>query len=196
MKAICNECHEEKDITEFGKYSYSKSGFRKTCKKCRSKLEKGYREKDIVGFRLKRKKYREANIESVNAIARLAGKRYRTKHKEKIKENDLLRRPELLVYKKGYYQKNKDRYMRDFYIKKYGITLEQKLEMLKNQEYSCDICKIELLNSSVSFVDHDHETGIIRGILCNTCNRALGMFKDNVRVLESAVLYLKKNGKK
>lgn len=192
MKAICVECHQDKDIIEFGKYKYSKSGFRKTCKKCRSKLEKGYRDKDIVNFRLKRKKYRQENIESVNALARLAGKRYRIKHKEKLKEKDLLRKPKTTMYKKDYYQKNKDKLMRDFYIKKYGITLEQKLEMLKKQEYSCDICKIELLNSSVAYVDHDHETGVIRGILCNTCNRALGMFKDNVEVLESAVKYLRK----
>lgn len=192
---MCVECHEDKDITEFGKYKYSKSGFRNMCKKCRCTKEKSYRDKDIVGFRLKRKKYREENIESINSLARVIGKRYRIKNKDIIKERDLLRKDKTDVYKKKSYEKNKDKYMREFYIKKYGITLEQKLEMLKNQEYSCDICKVELLDSSVSYVDHDHKTGVIRGILCNTCNRALGMFKDDVKVLESAVLYLKTHGK-
>lgn len=41
-------------------------------------------------------------------------------------------------------------------------------------------------------VDHDHETGEIRGILCEYCNRALGMVKDDVAVLENMINYLKK----
>ena len=40
-------------------------------------------------------------------------------------------------------------------------------------------------------VDHCHETGKIRGLLCHNCNRALGLFKDNVEFLERAILYLK-----
>lgn len=52
---------------------------------------------------------------------------------------------------------------------------------------SCMICgKAEKL-----VVDHDHETGKVRGLLCNHCNRGLGHFRDNTQFLEDAIKYLK-----
>lgn len=43
-------------------------------------------------------------------------------------------------------------------------------------------------------VDHCHDTGKIRGLLCHNCNRALGLLKDSVHTLESAIDYLEKTG--
>jgi len=45
--------------------------------------------------------------------------------------------------------------------------------------------------NKVLCVDHDHNTGKIRGLLCNTCNRALGLLKDNKQLLINALKYLK-----
>ena len=39
-------------------------------------------------------------------------------------------------------------------------------------------------------VDHDHDTGVIRGLLCRNCNSGLGYFKDNKQIMENAVKYL------
>lgn len=63
-----------------------------------------------------------------------------------------------------------------------------------NQHGRCAICNTsidlsERLKRSAC-VDHDHVTGKVRGLLCNHCNRGLGMFQDNVDVLQNAITYL------
>jgi hypothetical protein len=40
-------------------------------------------------------------------------------------------------------------------------------------------------------IDHDHKSGVVRGLLCNNCNRGLGRLKDSVALLNAAVRYLK-----
>jgi hypothetical protein len=79
----------------------------------------------------------------------------------------------------------------------FNITLEEYNELLKKQNYKCAICngyEISYRNEVLS-VDHNHNTGEIRGLLCNTCNRALGLFKDNENLLKNAIKYLKQNEK-
>jgi hypothetical protein len=70
-----------------------------------------------------------------------------------------------------------------------GITPEQLIDAYERQEECCAICKeeVELINSAI---DHNHETGEFRGVLCKQCNRALGMFKDNPNILHNAISYL------
>lgn len=75
----------------------------------------------------------------------------------------------------------------------YGITLEEYASILEIQNYVCDICKKECKTKKSLSVDHDHETGIVRGLLCNSCNRAIGMLKDDPIVLKNAYEYLLKH---
>jgi len=67
--------------------------------------------------------------------------------------------------------------------------------MLKEQNGVCKICKRFRIASNKGHmtVDHCHKTGIIRGILCNWCNRGIGLFEDNLEFLENAKQYLKGN---
>ena len=80
---------------------------------------------------------------------------------------------------------------------KYGIDIHIYNKMLEDQNNKCMICnnpeihvdttgKIQRLS-----VDHCHETGIIRGLLCKRCNSGLGQFKDKVTLLYKAIEYLK-----
>ena len=73
---------------------------------------------------------------------------------------------------------------------RYGITKEEYEKMINDQNNVCVICN----NKDKLVVDHDHITGHVRGLLCNNCNRGLGSFKDNVQILDAAIVYLK--GKK
>jgi hypothetical protein len=78
-------------------------------------------------------------------------------------------------------------------ISLYGLTVEQYDDILMKQNYICAICKNPEKSSTKRFlsIDHNHTTGKVRGLLCDTCNRGLGHFFDNLDLLESAVLYLK-----
>lgn len=71
---------------------------------------------------------------------------------------------------------------------RFGITQFDYFEMLKEQEGVCAICKLKY--EKHLHVDHDHETGEIRGLLCKQCNHGLGNFKDNPTYLKNAIEYL------
>ena len=73
--------------------------------------------------------------------------------------------------------------------KKYGITKIQFELMLKAQDNKCIICGCELVDPCV---DHCHKTYKIRGILCQKCNRVLGVFNDSPELLRKAATYLEK----
>lgn len=72
----------------------------------------------------------------------------------------------------------------------YGITFEQYKEILLHQSGVCAICARP--QSAKLHVDHCHITGKVRGLLCGSCNRALGLMKDNIDFLSKAITYLQK----
>lgn len=85
-------------------------------------------------------------------------------------------------------------YQREIRWKNLGIkfTLNEYKNLLEKQENKCAICKRARSYFNKNFsVDHSHTTGIVRGLLCGGCNRALGYFKDNLAILQSAIEYLK-----
>lgn len=77
----------------------------------------------------------------------------------------------------------------------YGLTLADFETMLANQGGGCAICASADHGGKSWHVDHDHETGAVRGILCHGCNHALGGARDNPDVLIAAAKYLWKRGK-
>ena len=86
---------------------------------------------------------------------------------------------------------------RDYWLRlKFGIGEEDYAEMFKAQSGKCAICRSPEPGgrSAVSnfFVDHCHDTGKIRGLLCNNCNRGLGLLGDNLASLERVIQYLSK----
>jgi 5-methylcytosine-specific restriction endonuclease McrA len=79
---------------------------------------------------------------------------------------------------------------------KYGISVEDYDNLLKEQDGKCAICgskdtgRVDCKNFAV---DHDHATNDVRGLLCKPCNTGLGMFKDSPEMLEAAAAYLRKH---
>jgi Recombination endonuclease VII len=79
---------------------------------------------------------------------------------------------------------------------RFGISNEIYDEMLKSQNGLCAICFTDHPSNKKNvvcfFVDHDHATGKVRGLLCEKCNRGLGLFRDNQGFLARAIDYLEK----
>lgn len=88
---------------------------------------------------------------------------------------------------------------REYMLKRaYDISCEDYNAMLKSQNGVCAICDLPesvMLHGKVKLlsVDHDHETGRIRGLLCHNCNTLLGNAKDSPAILQSAIDYLKRS---
>jgi len=75
----------------------------------------------------------------------------------------------------------------------YKLSVLQYNLMLAEQNGRCAICGTVKCDTGRRFaVDHDHETGTIRGLLCRACNQGLGQFKDNPELLSKAFEYLKR----
>jgi hypothetical protein len=82
-----------------------------------------------------------------------------------------------------------EQYRRKHFFTRYGITLEQYEAQLDKQGGVCAICCNPPTTRRLC-VDHNHETGEVRGLICNSCNRGLGYLKDDSRLLKAAVQYL------
>ena len=134
------------------------------------------------------KKYREANKESISARrkeyreserGRETYRSWRKSNPEKVKAiRDKERR------------ENKDtRRNRDF-MQKYGITLADYDQMFAEQDGLCAICFQPPTEGRRMAVDHNHETGKVRGLLCLRCNLAIGNLRDDPMVIASAFSYV------
>lgn len=72
----------------------------------------------------------------------------------------------------------------------YGLTTEEWNTLFAEQNGLCAIC----FNPDPLDVDHDHRSKKVRGLLCQKCNKALGLFHDSLDVLRSALTYCEKFG--
>jgi hypothetical protein len=81
-------------------------------------------------------------------------------------------------------QKVKEYWLRS----RYGMEMKDLEALLASQGYCCPICKEKIKNSY--HIDHNHDTGEVRGLLCGCCNRGLGIFKDSPSRIQNAFQYL------
>lgn len=80
-------------------------------------------------------------------------------------------------------------YARKTGLKKFGLTPETYEELQQKQNGVCAICEKQETNKRLA-VDHCHNKGYIRGLLCAKCNQALGLFSDDTKILNKAIEYL------
>lgn len=121
---------------------------------------------------------------------------------EKAKNNRLKNKDRCIAATKRWSEMNPDK-RRLIYLKsrlkiKYNITADVYFSLLENQSGVCAICfspETKIINNNKNIailaVDHDHKTGKIRGLLCKSCNIAIGSMKDSIDRLLSAATYLR-----
>jgi hypothetical protein len=139
--------------------------------KNRREAQRRYRQRhpEIVAARVK--KWERENRQKVNAIKR----RYRKNNKLKILARERAYRKRKRAHLNAYQQ-----------ARRYGLTVAQFQNMVAAQSGKCAICNL----SARLYVDHDHDRGHIRGLLCHQCNAGLGYFKDDCSLLSSAAVYI------
>ena len=130
-----------------------------------------------------RKKYYESHLEQI----RKCKNEYKEKAKEIRKIHDNLHKEELREKSKIYKEKHKDKIKNWRLQKEHHITIQEYKNMFIEQEGKCAICGKKF---NYLCVDHDHNTGKIRGLLCHKCNLVIGYAHENIRTLISAAKFL------
>jgi hypothetical protein len=86
-----------------------------------------------------------------------------------------------------------------YYVRNYGITQDELESMKKSQNYKCYICDSEgfIIGNNGHHeklaVDHCHDSGSVRKLLCHNCNRALGLMQDSPNLLRKAADYIEEH---
>lgn len=157
---LCTKCNTKKPLVEMVKRG---DGHKSECKACKNEASREKAKADP--------EHREKE--------RLRGKvKYQ---RDKAKH---------LVLTHKYYTENLA-WRKDLHLQKtYGITMDIKNKMRDEQQNKCGICRREFEDDKSAYVDHCHATKQVRGLLCHACNTGLGMFKDSIDALQTAIAYL------
>jgi hypothetical protein len=129
--------------------------------------------------------------EAANAYKRKWRKKNPNVDKAISRRRYLRKREEVIEKGKKYYKENKRKTKNDTLLRKYGISIEDYEQMVAVQGGLCAICGT---SAERLVVDHCHESGNIRSLLCNRCNLGIGLFEDNEDILILAAKYIKRYG--
>lgn len=199
MQKLCRECDIRKPYVNFGNKGYTTAGNIKrdsVCKDCRSLVN--HRFKTLYGPAGQKQCSKCAHYLDWDCFRR-------RKQDGKVYLHSSCKRCNKINWDK-WVDNNKERYQEvkqkgqkllHEEHKKYerrGITKDQYEIVFNIQEGKCAICKEPSKDGTSLAMDHNHKTNEFRGLLCKPCNRALGLFGDNIKVLQNAVIYLKERG--
>ncbi len=201
----CTKCGQDKQLSGFSRCKASKDGYGYECKECSverlrewKKTPKGLSYERHRGDRAEKFWASQAAGERAEAMkcckACKQDKLLTAFYKSRVSPDGYTARcKKCRDAASGGYKKTPNGKIRAFYAQKkfcYGVSAEQ-LDMLM-QEKTCEICGHVFSNVKKGgpHIDHDHKTGIVRGVLCTCCNSLLGYAKENIIVLKKTIAYL------
>ena len=177
---ICPKCKTPRPITEFYRSKYTKSGRKHRCRWCCIADQLAWCEKNrarrLASQRISKQRY----IEKYPERRRLTVAIDRKRHIEKRRATE-----------KRWRENNKDfraAYVRSRLLAKRNLTEEQYQQMLADCGNACEICRTPF--TSRPFIDHDHTTNEVRGLLCTQCNSALERIDTFAEWCDWALEYL------
>jgi hypothetical protein len=156
----CTKCGETKPESDFYKARGGRDGLRGDCKACFSRRAKRRYAADPEKVKARVRAWQQANRD-----------RYLVRQRE---------------YKRARPAQERAGYLR----RTFGISSDEYDAMLESQGGVCAICGRPPRKGSSLHVDHDHETGCVRGLLCFRCNGGLGQFAESPERLVEAAEYL------
>jgi hypothetical protein len=182
MTKSCTSCDREKSVSLFARNKRTRDGYCSWCKECHAKQSLDYYRRN----REKVAKYASARakLPEVKARRRVIQKRYAKKHPERVAASNKAWRESNRV-------KVKEQLYNNWLKRNYGITRIEYEELLRSQDGRCAICRTLPTTQRRLAVDHDHDTGKIRGILCDQCNVGLGNFRESAAMLKAAAVYIR-----
>jgi len=174
-------CHIHGDLNESNAYACKYKGrIRYRCKTCchQSRVNQyaNNREKAII----EAAKWKRANRERIN---------------EQVAQDKIKNPEKHKKWRTDFYERNKVKINTQVVCRNVGLDIKDYESMIIAQENKCAICKCEetrVFKGKLMrlCIDHDHNTGRIRGLLCHNCNSGLGKFGDSPDLLTLAAIYL------
>lgn len=175
VQRICRTCNAAKAMSEFYKDArYPKGDIH--CAACRREKVRIWRTSNKARAAEIQKRSRQRNPEAARKRASEWHKNNHARHLAYMADRRKTHAEQIAASKRK---------------SAFGITLADYNAMLEKQNHQCAICgKSPEQNQKRLAVDHCHTTNKIRGLLCSTCNKAIGLFSDNIPQLQSAIQYL------
>ena len=176
MKKLCIKCHQEKERSLFSFRTDTKK-YSNTCFECKSIYLKEYTEKRGKELSHAKRKWEIKNKDKIKASRLLKKDDWNKKRRERYKTD--------LVYREN---------IKEIVRKKlYGMKGGEFKRLHDDQNGLCKICKSEQYTkkSPRLYIDHSHNTGKVRGLLCHKCNTAIGLVNENIEILKEMIKYIK-----
>ena len=161
----CIRCGVEKPLSEFTFHNREKGQHRNFCHDCEKNWIRQYHK---------------------SPQGKEKGQEWIANNKEKIEEYKRLYRQDAIK------QERSKVYHRARWLKEnFNMTVDDYMVMYETQKGQCAICGSDQNGNRKNFcIDHEHETGKVRGLLCHNCNVSVGLMKDSPALLRQAAEYL------
>ncbi|MGW4320046.1 endonuclease VII domain-containing protein [Streptomyces sp. NPDC004684] len=176
----CRKCRQELPLAAFARDKNRPDGLQVYCRKCVAAYSAAHyrRRREAMGKQVREK----VDVPAGHKLCRTCGeiKPHSEWHRNATASDGLSTRCKACRALRG---------RQDHLRRKYGLTEAERDELIVSQGGVCCIC----LSALPEHVDHCHETGRVRGVLCFSCNAALGQFKDRPDAIRRAAAYVEGN---